>query len=189
VRIFGSISKTSGTFQIDHPLDPANKFLFHSFVESPDMMNVYNGNAQLDGNGMATISLPDYFEALNQDFRYQLTAVGAPGPNLYVAQTVKNNSFVVAGGSPGGMVSWQVTGIRHDPYADAHRVQVEVTKSAEERGRFIFPQLYGMPASASIEALKGNPAAPAQTVSNQLGAQVPPPAAAPVRPAKLTEGR
>jgi hypothetical protein len=76
VSIGGSLSKGSGSFRIDHPLDPANKYLYHSFVESPDMMNVYNGNVVTDKNGRATVALPDYFEALNRDFRYQLTVVG-----------------------------------------------------------------------------------------------------------------
>ena len=57
-------------------LDPANKYLYHSFVESPDMMNVYNGNVVTDKRGMATVVLPEYFEALNSDFRYQLTVIG-----------------------------------------------------------------------------------------------------------------
>jgi hypothetical protein len=45
------------------------------------MMNVYNGNVVTDKRGMATVVLPDYFKALNRDFRYQLTVVGqfAPG--------------------------------------------------------------------------------------------------------------
>ena len=37
----------------------------HSFVESPDMMNVYNGMVRLDAKGEAWVNLPDYFEALN----------------------------------------------------------------------------------------------------------------------------
>ena len=41
--VTGTISKGGGTFKIDHPLDPTNKYLYHSFVESPDMMNIYNG--------------------------------------------------------------------------------------------------------------------------------------------------
>ncbi|HMB90044.1 MAG TPA: hypothetical protein VKP65_04300, partial [Rhodothermales bacterium] len=44
VWVTGTLSKGGGSFKIDHPLDPANKYLAHSFVESPDMMNVYNGN-------------------------------------------------------------------------------------------------------------------------------------------------
>src|SRR5262249_23269056 len=72
----GTLSKGCGSFKIDHPLDPSNKYLSHSFVESPDMMNVYNGNATTDRRGIAAITMPEYFEALNRDFRYQLTVIG-----------------------------------------------------------------------------------------------------------------
>src|SRR5215213_7408449 len=81
VNIRGTLFKPGGSFKIDHPLDPANKYLCHSFVESPDMKNVYDGVVMLDGNGEAEIELPDWFGALNKDFRYQLTAIGAPGSN------------------------------------------------------------------------------------------------------------
>src|SRR4051812_19035516 len=107
VRVQGTLSKAAGSFEIDDPLDPANKYLYHSFVESPDMMNVYNGNVALDAKGEATVQMPDYFEALNQDFRYQLTAIGAPGPNLYIAGEIADNHFKIAGGSPNSKVSWQ----------------------------------------------------------------------------------
>ena len=137
-------------FKIDHPLDPANKYLRHSSVESPDMMNVYNGNVVVDASGGAWIELPDYFEALNQDFRYQLTPVGGPGPNLYVAEEISGNRFRIAGGEPGMKVSWQVTGIRHDPVAERFRVQVEEEKPAAERGKYLIPEVYGVPESAKI---------------------------------------
>ncbi len=110
VTVTGTLSKSGGSFKIDDPLDPANKYLQHSFVESPDMMNVYNGNVTLNASGEAVVELPDYFEALNRDFRYQLTAVGAPGPYLYVAEEIQGNQFRIAGGAPGMKVSWQVTG-------------------------------------------------------------------------------
>jgi hypothetical protein len=135
VQIGGTLTKPAGSFTIDHPLDPEHKTLSHSFVESPDMMNVYNGNAALDENGRATVKLPEYFEALNRDFRYQLTAIGAPGPNLYIAQGVVQNRFRIAGGRPYASVSWQVTGVRQDAYANEHRIKVEESKPAQsERG-------------------------------------------------------
>jgi len=129
----GTIYKPAGSFRIDHPLDPANKYLSHSFVESPDMMNIYNGVVLLDSRGRAEVKLPNYFEALNQDFRYQLTSIGTFAP-VYVAQKIKGNSFRIAGGKPGMEVSWQVTGIRHDAYANAHRIVVEEDKPAKEKG-------------------------------------------------------
>jgi len=142
-NIVGNLTKGSGSFKIDHPLDPQSKYLYHSFVESPDMKNIYDGNVGLDASGAATIVLPTYFEALNRDFRYQLTAIGAPGPNLYVSRTIEGNSFSIAGGEPGIDVSWQVTGTRKDPYAELNRIQVEVDKPADEIGTYLHPDAYG----------------------------------------------
>jgi hypothetical protein len=152
VHVNGHLSKSSGSFKIDHPLDPANKYLYHSFVESPDMMNIYNGNTTLDANGEAWIELPIWFETLNKEFRYQLTSIGAPGPNLYVAETVKNNRFKIAGGTSQMTVSWQVTGIRHDAYAEANRVPVEEDKPLAERGTYLHPEAFGQ-----AETLQTNP--------------------------------
>ena len=135
VHVNGTLSKAAGSFKIDHPLDPDNKYLSHSFVESPDMMNIYNGNVVLDSRGEATITLPGYFEALNMDFRYQLTAIGKPSPNIYIVQEIAGNKFRVAGGAPNGKISWKVTGIRHDAYAREHRIPVEELKPSEERGK------------------------------------------------------
>jgi len=129
VNVGGTLTKHSGTFRIDHPLDPANEYLSHSFVESPDMMNIYNGSVTTDRRGMATVILPAYFEALNRDFRYQLTPVGQFA-QAFVAEKVKGNRFVIKTSKPGVEVSWQVTGVRHDEWANQHRVQVEEPKPA-----------------------------------------------------------
>jgi len=150
MTVTGNLSKGAGSFKIDDPLDPANKYLYHSFVESPDMMNVYNGNITLDSFGEATVQLPDWFDALNKEYRYQLTAVGAPGPNLYISKKVENNHFSISGGTPGMEVSWQVTGIRQDPYANAHRIPVEQDKPANEKGKYLHPTEWGQPASSGI---------------------------------------
>jgi hypothetical protein len=108
VEVSGNLSKGGGSFKIDHPLDPANKFLYHSFVESPDMMNIYNGNVTTDGNGEATITLPDYFQALNRDFRYQLTVIGQFAQAI-VASKINGNHFTIQTDRPNVEVSWQVT--------------------------------------------------------------------------------
>ncbi len=146
VHVGGTLSKAGGSFRIDHPLDPANKYLQHSFVESPDMMNIYNGNTTLDAEGNATVSMPAWFEPLNRDFRYQLTAIGTPGPNLYVSREVQDNQFSIAGGSAGMKVSWQVTGVRQDVWANANRIQVEVPKNPSQVGSYLTPELFNKPA-------------------------------------------
>jgi len=115
------------------------------------MLNIYTGNATLDASGSASVPLPGWFEVLNKDFRYQLTAIGAPGPNLYIAQEIQGGRFVIAGGQPGMKVSWQVTGVRQDAFAKAHPLVVEEEKLAIERGHYIHPELYGAPEEAGIE--------------------------------------
>jgi hypothetical protein len=178
VQVVGTLIKSAGSFKIDDPLDPAHKYLQHSFVESPDMMNVYNGNVTLDDQGQAVVTMPDWFQALNQDFRYQLTPIGAFAP-LYVADKIKDNRFTIAGGEPGMEVSWQVTGIRHDPYAEAHRIQVVVDKPASEQGTYLFPALYAQPASKSLDYAQqsklglGNPPEPPQAAPG--APEMPPP--------------
>lgn len=140
--IVGAVTYSGGGFKIDHPADPAHRFLQHSSVESPDMMNVYNGTASLDADGRATVKLPDYFEALNKDFRYQLTSIGAAAPNLHVATRIADDSFTIAGGSAAGEVSWQVTGVRTDAWAEANRVEAEVAKPKQDQGRYLHPDLF-----------------------------------------------
>jgi hypothetical protein len=142
LNVTGSLSKPAGTFKIDHPLDPANKYLYHSFVESPDMMNVYNGNISTDGFGLATVTLPDWFEALNRDFRYQLTVIGQFAQAM-VASEISHNQFTIRTDKPNVKISWQVTGIRQDAYANAHRVQVEEDKPAQDQGHYLHPELFG----------------------------------------------
>jgi hypothetical protein len=143
------ITGASKLFRIDHPQYPAEKFLSHISVESDEMVNVYSGNVTLDTGGAAWVLLPDWFEALNEDFRYQLTCIGGFAP-VYVAREITNHRFRVAGGRAGMKVSWQVTGVRHDAYAKTHPLQVEQNKPAAERGRYLHPVDFGFPESRGI---------------------------------------
>jgi hypothetical protein len=150
VHVAGTLSKSAGSFKIDHPLDPENKFLYHSFVESPDMKNIYDGIAVLDSSGEAWVELPEWFEAVNKDFRYQLTCIGGFA-QVYIADEVSENRFKIAGGRSGLKVSWQVTGIRKDAYAEAHRIPVEEAKKPSEQGFYIHPDLFGHDEEKNIE--------------------------------------
>jgi hypothetical protein len=158
----GSLSKSSGSFKIDHPLDPANKYLYHSFVESPDMMNIYDGMVITDGGGTAIVTMPAWFEALNADFRYQLTVIGQFAQAI-VAAKMANGSFTIKTSKPGVEVSWQVTGIRQDAWANAHRIQVEVDKAPKDQGHYIHPELFGHEGEPNIAQMHHpRPLAPAQ---------------------------
>ena len=150
VEITGNLSKGSGSFTIDHPLDPENKTLSHSFVESPDMMNVYNGNVTTDDEGYATVTLPDYFEGLNRDYRYQLTVIGTFAQAI-IAEEIEGNQFVIQTDEPNVKVSWQVTGIRDDPYAQENPIEVEAEKPEDEQGLYLHPEAYDQPASKGTD--------------------------------------
>ncbi len=149
VLVDGNVLKSGGAFFIDHPTDPDHKYLYHSFVESPDMMNIYNGNVVTSGSGTAIVTLPAWFETLNRDFRYQLTAIGQPS-QAWVASKIANGQFTIKTDKPGVEVSWQVTGIRQDAWANAHRIPLEVEKSAKDQGHYLHPELFGREAEPGI---------------------------------------
>jgi hypothetical protein len=152
VYVHGNMKVDGGkNFVIDNPLDPANKYLYHASVESSEMKNLYDGVVTLDADGRANVRLPEWFGALNKDFRYQLTAIGGPAPGLHVAAEVSNNQFRIAGGPPGLKVSWLVTGVRDDVWAKAHPMQIEAPKPEAERGRYLYPEGWGQPAAAGLE--------------------------------------
>ena len=150
VHVSGTLSKNAGSFKIDHPLDPENKWLLHSFVESPDMMNIYNGNIITDADGYSTVELPEYFDALNMDFRYQLTVIGEFAQAI-IAKEIEGNRFEIRTDKPNVKVSWQVTGVRKDAYANAYRIQVEVDKKSDEQGKYSNPEAFGLDETMSID--------------------------------------
>lgn len=169
VSISGNLSKGSGTFKIDNPLDPANKYLYHSFVESPDMMNIYNGNVTTDANGIAAVTLPNYFNALNKDFRYQLTTIGAFAQAI-IKEEVTGNHFTIQTSQPNVKVSWQVTGVRKDKFAEAHRVQVEVEKEPWNKGFYLHAKEFGLDKTKSIPWRSTLKAAPNSNMQHSLQA-------------------
>lgn len=147
--VFGNLSVSNGSknFRIDHPLEPESKYLIHASIESSERKNLYDGVATLDQRGRAVVELPSWFEALNDQFRYQLTPIGGPGPDLHIAEEIVNNRFTIAGGRAAQRVSWQITGVRRDRWAAANPFQVEVLKAnvakAESRA--------GLPAGGQVD--------------------------------------
>jgi hypothetical protein len=61
-RNFSVVGQKS--FKIDHPLDPANKYLLRASIESPDVKNLYDGTTSTDGTFMGERSGAD--EALER---------------------------------------------------------------------------------------------------------------------------
>jgi hypothetical protein len=152
VEVKGSFNVTGGgskNFKIDHPLDPENKYLYHAAIESSEVLNVYSGNITTDGNGEAVVALPDWFEAINKDFRYQLTVVGTFAQAV-VAEEVKDNTFKIRTNAAGVKVSWQVTGVRSDAAILKHPFKLEEEKLQSERGSYLVPEAYNQPEERGV---------------------------------------
>lgn len=143
----------SKTFRIDHPLDPENKFLLHACIESPELKTFYDGSGIAGDDGELTVQLPDYFEALNTNHRYQLTAIGEAAPALHVKQEVARGQFIVAGAMPGQKVCWQVSGTRHDPTSKVLPFTPELDKPDAQRGFYLCPEAHGQPKEKGVDAL------------------------------------
>ena len=136
-------------FKIDHPLDPENKYLYHAAIESSEVLNVYSGNVVTDSSGEAVVTFPDWFEAINRDFRYQLTVVGTFAQAI-VAEEVHNNHFRIRTSAPGVRVSWQVTGVRSDSVMRKHPFKAEQDKPERERGTYLSPESFNQPEEKSV---------------------------------------
>jgi hypothetical protein len=156
VNISGALTRNVDELKIDNPLDPANKYLYHAPVESPEMKNVYDGVVTTDAKGFATVTMPDYFEALNRDYRYQLTTVGQFAQAM-VAKKIVGGKFVIQTDKPNVEVSWQITGIRQDAWAKAHPTAVEESKAETDKGRYLHPELFGHQGDVAIGTKKHLP--------------------------------
>ena len=149
LRINGHIFKPGGEFRIDHPQDPTGCYLRHSFVESPERLNLYAGTVVTDQQGQATIELPRYFAALNRDPLVQLTPLGELA-RVAVCPPVEGNRVRVVSDRPGLTVAWQVSGVRQDAWAVANPIDVEQPKPAAERGTYLHPEAFGVTAAGGI---------------------------------------
>lgn len=146
----------SGTkaFRIDHPFDPTNRYLLHYSSESPLPQNFYNGNVRTDADGQAWVTLPDYFEEINKEFKYTLTVVDdTDSPDFVqvkVAKKIKNNRFKIRTSVPNVEVSWRVDALRNDKWVQRNPPKTEVDKQGPEKGTYQHPELYGMPAEMGM---------------------------------------
>ena len=106
--------------------------------------------AGTDGNGEAVVELPEYFDALNKDFRYQLTVIGTFAQAI-IAEKIKGNRFRIKTSASNVEVSWQVTGVRHDAFANKNRIRVEEEKPEIERGYYLHPLAFGLEEDRGID--------------------------------------
>ncbi len=134
-------------FMIDHPMDPANKVLMHSSIEGEERMNLYRGIVKTDAQGYATVTMPSYFDALNEDIQYQVSVIDEADSADFVlakvVQKLRNGKFKIRTSVPGTEVHWQVSGRRHDPTSEFYPLEVERMKNKDEKGKYYAPEAYG----------------------------------------------
>jgi len=160
----GPATMAAAAVRVDHPADPAERYLELPLAASGERTVTLDGAVHLDGAGAAEVRLPAWFARVTENHRYQLTAIGAAAPSLHIARELEGDTFAVAGGVPGQKVSWQITGSRRDPWAVAHPSTPEPAKPAEERGSLLHPELYGRPPeSALLAPRQGVPHNPANS--------------------------
>jgi hypothetical protein len=151
VRINGNltVTGTKSGFRIDDPSDPARRTLTHTPVETDALSVVYTGNVRTGSNGRASVRLPAYADAIAGDWRYQLTPIGRFG-QVIVEREMRDGQFVIRTEHGNTKVSWSVTGLRQDRFARKHPFRAVKAKTGTERGRYLHPDLYGKPRSASV---------------------------------------
>jgi hypothetical protein len=168
LHVTGTISGGNKQFRIDHPLDPKNQMLNHAAVESHEMMTTYSGNVITDERGIAWVVLPDWFEALNEDFRYQLTVISQFAQAI-IGDEIAGNRFSILTNKPNVKVSWQVNAVRRDPWAVANPMQVEQPKSDSEKGLYLAPEAYGLGPEYSIHAQRQSERVKTMSVADRHG--------------------
>ncbi|MBP6431056.1 MAG: hypothetical protein KA319_04760 [Ferruginibacter sp.] len=154
-------------FTMDHPLDPTNKLLRHAAAESNEVINFYSGNITTDAAGKATVQLPDYFEAINKDFRYQLTVIGSFAQAI-VSKEVANNKFEIATNQPNIKVSWEVKGVRNDAHMRKFPFQAVEEKSTLQKGKYWDPASHNQPESMRISYTPTNGGSSLDDVTPQV---------------------
>lgn len=160
VFAFGRLAATgTKSFVIDHPLDPAHKALYHYCAESPDPLNIYRGTVTTDSSGYATIQLPDYYSEINAEETYQLTVID-DGDDFVQAKVVrrqKDNQFTIRTSQGNITVDWRIEAKRNDRFVRAYGSPIEVEKTGADKGKYLYPQLYGRPLSEGVFTSKRHP--------------------------------
>ncbi len=153
VRVTGSIDQSLAAVKMDDPRAPTERYLNQATVVGGEMLTMYNGNVTTDAKGVAVVKVPAYVEAINKDFRYQLTTIGQFAQAI-VEKELKDGEFVVRTDKPFVKVSWQVSGVRNDPAAQSFGWKAEEDKSAKDKGTYLNPAAYGQSKSMSVDAAR-----------------------------------
>lgn len=152
VQISGYLTKSGGGSRTDHPQYPGTKLLNHHFAESDEMLQIYRVVGTLDKDGHAVLVLPDYFASANRNIEAQVS--GRYECMAGLKFRVIGNEVHVTRGVPGEDVLAVVTGARADAWALANNPGNVIEKTAEERGKYLHPELFGHPPERGMNYVK-----------------------------------
>jgi len=82
---------------------------------------------------------------------------------------MQSNKFKIRTSTGNVAVSWQVTGVRQDAWAEANRIPVEEQKVGIEAGRYLHAEAYGLKPELSIGAARQALRATAKTGYSTIG--------------------
>jgi hypothetical protein len=74
---------------------------------------------------------------------------------------LRGNQFAVRSSRGNLEVSWQITGIRHDAWAEKNRIPNSVDKPAAEKGKLLHPEAFGKAPEQGIVSTPAGAGAPA----------------------------
>ncbi|MFN8474212.1 MAG: hypothetical protein U0822_18610 [Anaerolineae bacterium] len=151
VRVTGTLDNGLAAVKMDDPSNPTGRYINQAAVVGGDMLTLYNGNATTDAKGLAVVKVPAYVETISKDFRYQLTPIGQFAQAI-IAKELNGGEFVIQTDKPNVKVSWQLSGVRSDPYAQASSFKAVEDKNARDLGTYLHPEAYGQSKSLGVDA-------------------------------------
>ena len=117
VTIVGALAKTSGTFDLEHPVLGAPVRLRHSCVEAPRADLIYRGTLRLDEFGVGNVNIDEHSRmtagtwcALSKN---PWSIVACPGGSP-VGRLITEDELQIWDGAPNATVNWIVISERHD---------------------------------------------------------------------------
>jgi hypothetical protein len=155
LAVVGNVSKGGGTFLIDHPLDPDNKNLIHSFIEGPNCDLLYRGRVKLS-KGRAQVDVDvaakmtrGTFAALTQNVDFFITnATGNAKVRVEDIAAVKTGRFSIVADDPNSndTVMWLVIAERADPY-------IKAWDGTDEQGHLLVEAMKPEPTEQDLQGL------------------------------------
>jgi len=167
IYVTGDVGAGTKSFLIDHPDDPLNKTLRHRCVESPENLCLYRGKVELDGDGSATVEMPDYFVSLTKEDEATVNLTPVGKPFMFGYEWNKDFTAFTVFGEPDREIAYIVLADRDDPVIRSLARPVVAEKGTPEsnipKGLMLNPTAYGYPEEMNVIRLRPRDDTPKET--------------------------